>query len=159
MGMGATYPIRNAAAHARNANDAPPVPVLDHLLRGRLRRDQHPRHVHAEHPVRVVGRVFQRGRLLLDSGRGDQAIESAVRGCDVLDDLVERGGVAHVDLAVVQGGVEVFGRALRYGREVFGGFGEPVKGVYWRGRESLASCVHSDLIQDVPMAPASSTLR
>jgi len=48
---------------------------------------------------------------LLDACGGNEAIETALCVANFLDDLVERGDVADVDLAIVERSVEVFLRA------------------------------------------------
>jgi len=84
-----------------------------------LARHEHARHVDFEHAICVLGRVLECRRFLLYACCGDEAIEAAFRVGDVLDDFVQRRDVTDIDLAVVQGGVEVGFCALGDGVEVW----------------------------------------
>ena len=115
-----TYPIGDSCTHACDHRNAPSVAELDHLLGDGLRGHEDAGNVDVEHQVRVFGRVFQRGRFLLDAGSGDEAVHPSMRLRDGLDARVELVDIPHVDLAVVQCRPELFCRALLYAVEVGG---------------------------------------
>jgi hypothetical protein len=125
------YPIRNRPAHTRNHDYTSAISKFDHLFRTRLGRHEDTRDIDLEHAIRIFRSVVQRRGLLLDTRCSDEAIEASFRVRDVLDDLVECGDVADVDLTVVEGGVEVFLGALGDLVEVGGGLGESVECVDW----------------------------
>jgi hypothetical protein len=126
------YPIRNRPAHTRNHDYTSAISKFDHLFRTRLGRHEDTRDIDLEHAIRVFRRVVQCWRFLLNPRCGDEAIEASLRVCNVLDDLVECGDVADVDLAVVERGLEVFLGALGDLVEVGRGLGESVECVYCR---------------------------
>ena len=76
-------------------------------------------------------RVIDGRRLLLDPGRGDQAVHAAVLRGDLLHDGVELRDVAHVDASVGEGGAEFGLGAFLDPREIGGGRLETVEGVDW----------------------------
>lgn len=98
----ATHSIRHASTHTSNHCNAAPVPKPDHLPRRRLRRHEAPRHVDAHHQIAVARCVLQRRRLLLDAGCGDQTVQAAMLGGDLLDDGVQSLNLPDIDAAVVQ---------------------------------------------------------
>ena len=55
-----------------------------------------------KHRIRIFSSVLQRSGLLLDTGRGNQAIELALRIADILHDLVQCRDIPHIDLPVVE---------------------------------------------------------
>ena len=118
--IGKTHPVRNRPAHAGDHGNAASIPEPDDLLRDRLRRHEHPRHVDREHGVGVLGRVVERGRLLLDARRGQQPVQAALRVADRLDGLLQVRDVAHVDAPVVERRAEFFGGALLDAGEIWG---------------------------------------
>lgn len=119
----ATYSVRDRAAHARNHDNTTALTKPNHLFRSGLCRHESARNVDFKHGVRVFGRIVQRWRLLLDAGRGDKAIEAAMRGGDLLDDAVQMLDLTNVDAAVVQLRVELRDGAFLDAGEVFAGFG------------------------------------
>lgn len=102
------YFVSNSPTHTRNQHNTPTPPEANHLPRHRLRSHKHSRHINLQQPVRVGGRVLQRGDFLLYARSCNKPIKLAVRGCYVLDYGVEERRVTHVDVTVVQGGREVF---------------------------------------------------
>lgn len=109
------YPVRHGPTHTRNQHNTPTPPEANHLPRHRLCSHKHPRNIDLQQPVRVGGRVIQRGGFLLHTGRGNKPIKSAVRCCYVLDYGVEGCRVTHVDATVVQGRREGgFGAVLHF---------------------------------------------
>ena len=119
IGIGRTYAIRNTPTHASNQHNTPTIPKFYHLLRARLARHEDTCHIDFKHAIRVFGCVLECGGFLLYACCGDEAIETAFRVGNFFHDLVECGHIADVDLAVVQGGVEVGFRALGDGVEVW----------------------------------------
>lgn len=114
-----TYPIGDSTTHTSDHSNAPPIAKANHLLSHRLRRHEHARDINLEHGVAVLGRVLQCRGLLLDAGRGDQAVHAALGVGDVLDDAVEQFCVTHVDTTVMQFSAEILGALLDLGE--FGG--------------------------------------
>ena len=57
------------SAHTRNECYAPSIPELYHLFGRRLRRHEDPGNVDLEHHIRIVRRILQRRRFLLDPRR------------------------------------------------------------------------------------------
>lgn len=105
--------------------------MSNHLFRNRLRRHQHARDIDREHGIGVFGAVLERRRLLLDTRGREQGIHPALGVADVGNNLVHARLVAHVDLAVVQRGAQLLGRAALEDVEFWAGFREAVEGVDW----------------------------
>lgn len=112
------YLISNSPAHTSNHNNAPPIPESNHLLRDRLRSHEYASHIDLHHGIGVLGRVLQCRRLLLDTGRGDEAVHASLDIGDFFNDGVEEFGVADVDAAVFDFCAECAGFGLDAG-EVF----------------------------------------
>lgn len=161
-----TYPIRDTPTHTRNHHNTPPISKPYHLLRHRLRTHEHTRDIHLKHAIRILGSVVQRRGFLLDSSCGDQAIEASLGVGNLLHNRVEGGHVAHVDLAVCEGGVELGFGARGDGVEVRTGFGEAIEGVDYYIIETVSQICSCGIRNDgvcrlasgfgyVPFAPAS----
>lgn len=101
-----TYLIGNSAAHTRNHNDATPIPESNHLLGNCLGSHEYTSHIDFHHSVGILGRVFQCGRFLLDTGGGDETVHAPLDIGDFLNDAVEEFGVTDVDAAVFDFGAE-----------------------------------------------------
>lgn len=119
----ATYSVRDRTAHARNHNNTTPIAKPNHLLCGRLRRHKSACNINLKHGVRVLCRIFQCRRLLLDASGGDKAIQTTVLGGNLLDDGIEMLYLADVNATVVQFRVELRDGALLDASEVFARFG------------------------------------
>lgn len=133
-GKGQTYPIRNMPTHRRNERHTPSIPMPNHLLRNRLRRHHDPRDIDRKHPIRVLSRILQRRRLLLDPRRSNQAIHPTLRIRDCAHDLVQRRHIPHVNLPIMQRGPQLLSRPLLDAEEVRAGLRQAVQRVHGRAR-------------------------
>lgn len=153
MGVVGTYPIGDSATHTSDHSNATPIAKTNHLLSHRLRSHEHASNINLEHGVAVLGRVLQRRRLLLDTGRSDEAVHAALGVGDVLDDAVEQFCVTHVDAAVVQFCAEILGALLDLGE--FGGL-VLLDGMFERGVGGWCRTGSSRRSRAYTFAPASS---
>lgn len=102
MQFGTTHLVGYGAAHGRDHGNAATAAMSDHLLGDGLRGHEDTRDVDLKHGVRVLGRVLQRRRLLLDTSRGNQAVQLALLLRNAPDDLVQALDISDVDLSVVE---------------------------------------------------------
>ena len=86
--MAKTYPIRNSPRHARDKDYASALAELDHLLCSCLRSHHHTCDVDSEHAIRILGRVFQGWRFLLNPSSCYQSIKPPLLIGNLLDNLV-----------------------------------------------------------------------
>lgn len=97
-----TYPVGDSAAHTSDESHAASGPQPDHLARNRLSGHEHTRHVDFEHRVGVLGAVLESWSFLLDARGGKQAVQAAMGVGDLLDNVVQKLDVSHIDATVVQ---------------------------------------------------------
>ena len=116
-----TYSVGYRTTHRRYHSDGTTTAMLDHLLRDSLSSHKHAgdllsaistytieissRHssyIHLEHRVRILRRILQRWRLLLNTSRGNQPIKLSLRLANTAHNLIQLRNIAHIDLPVVQ---------------------------------------------------------
>lgn len=76
--------------------------MRQHRARNDLRRGHHTRDVHSQDAVAYIGGVSESGRFVLNSGCGNEAVETGVLVGDAGDESVQRGDVDNVDGVVGQ---------------------------------------------------------
>ena len=120
--------------HARNDRDTASISKPDHLLGHRLRRHKDPRDIDFKHQVRILGRIFQRRRLLLDPRRSNQSIQPPPLLTNRLHNSIQPLHIPHIDLAVVEGIPQLVRRPALHPREIRRRLRQPVERVHRRAR-------------------------
>lgn len=94
--------VGDGAGHAGDEADAAVAAVAEHVAGCRSSCHEDGRVVDVHHTPRVLGRVLEGGRDLLDGCGRDGSMETLVLAGDLVDHSVEALSVGHIDLAVGQ---------------------------------------------------------
>lgn len=128
-GIERSYAICDTSAHARYHDNASSIAKSYHLLCGCLRTHKYTRQVDLKHAVRIRSCVLECRCFLIDARRSDEAVQATLLVANLFHNLVEVIYVAHINLAVRKGCVELFLGAGCYGVEFRGRLRLAVEGV------------------------------